>query len=239
MITPFSHVQLELLRPEEIDSALAERSVVYVPLGSIEYHATHLPVGLDGLTAHGVCLRAADRTGGVVYPVLYCGTGGGHTEYRWTVMLAYPTDLRTIVNRILERLQSFGVQRAVLFTGHFADEQLAVIEELAAGWIGTMGVVALGINQCPQASVQPDHAGVFETSVLSAFWPDRVRIAALPAIETHPAVDPGGHTQGAQRHSPDHPLYGIFGPDPREFNADDAGDLAEQLVDWLAKTAAS
>ena len=230
------HLQLELLRPEEIESALAEHSIVYVPLGSIEYHAAHLPIGLDGLTAHGVCLRAAARTGGVVYPVLYCGAGGGHTDYPWTVMLAYSTDLRTIIDRILERLQQLGVRQAVLFTGHFADEQLAVIDQIAAAWAGSMDVIALGINRCPQASIGPDHAGIFETSVLSAFWPDRVRLAALAPINTHPSFDPDGNGHGAHRHDPTHPLYGVFGPDPRTLDPDAAPQLAEELVDWLATT---
>jgi creatinine amidohydrolase len=62
--------QLELLRPHEIRDRLAERAVVYLPLGTIEWHSEHLPVGLDALTAHGVCLRAAALDGGVVYPPL-------------------------------------------------------------------------------------------------------------------------------------------------------------------------
>ncbi len=58
-MTTTSGVQVELLLPHEISEALAARSVVYLPLGSIEYHSHHLPVGLDGLNAHGVCTRAA------------------------------------------------------------------------------------------------------------------------------------------------------------------------------------
>ena len=57
-------VQAELLLPHEIASALAARSVVYLPLGSVEFHSAHLPIGLDGLNAHGVCTRAAISTAG-------------------------------------------------------------------------------------------------------------------------------------------------------------------------------
>ena len=48
--------QLELLRPHEIRDRLAERSVVYLPLGTIEWHCEHLPVGLDAFPRNGVCL---------------------------------------------------------------------------------------------------------------------------------------------------------------------------------------
>ncbi len=59
--------QIERLRPHQIAAALAERSLIYVPLGTIEWHCHHLPVGLDGLTAHGLCLIAAEQTGALVW----------------------------------------------------------------------------------------------------------------------------------------------------------------------------
>lgn len=69
-------VQVELMLPHQVEAAIAARSVVYLPLGSIEYHSHHLPLGLDGLTAHGICTRAAAASGGVVLPTLWFGTGG-------------------------------------------------------------------------------------------------------------------------------------------------------------------
>ena len=81
-------VRLELQNPSQIASALAERSVIYVPLGTYEWHGQHLPIGLDALTAHGVCCVAAQRDGGLVCPPLYYGTGGGHGDYPWTIMVS-------------------------------------------------------------------------------------------------------------------------------------------------------
>jgi creatinine amidohydrolase len=235
-VNAYADTQLELLRPLEIDEALTRRSLVYVPLGSIEFHAQHLPVGLDALTAHGVCLRAAAVGGGLVYPVLYVGTGGGHTSYPWTVMIE-PDALEEILETLLNRLEEFGVQRAILFTGHFADEQLDVIDRVAQAWSvreRAMEVLALGVNRCPVTAIPPDHAGVFETSLLSAFWPDRVDIDALPSLAESPSIDPGGDPQGPHRHDPSHPLYGVFGPDPRgAVTRENAAALADSLVSWL------
>jgi creatinine amidohydrolase len=39
-------VQVERMLPHQIKAAIAARSVVYLPLGSIEYHSHHLPRGL-------------------------------------------------------------------------------------------------------------------------------------------------------------------------------------------------
>ena len=79
--------QLELLRPGQIAAEMALCPRIWLPLGTIEYHSHHLPVGLDGLQAHGLCLDAARIGGGLVYPPLWWGTGGGHSDYPWTVML--------------------------------------------------------------------------------------------------------------------------------------------------------
>lgn len=67
-------VQLELLRPGEI---LAERercSIVYLPVGPLEWHSPAMPYGTDALLAQSLARCAAERTGGVVMPTLFIGT---------------------------------------------------------------------------------------------------------------------------------------------------------------------
>jgi creatinine amidohydrolase len=227
-------VQAEFLLPHEVNTALATRSVVYLPLGSIEFHAEHLPIGLDGLTAHGVCTRSAAVGGGIVLPTLYYGVGGGHTAYPWTIMATSPATIAELVEQAFRRLQDFGVQLAVLFTGHFADEQLIMINDIANGWNASgqqLRVLALSINGS-DAGVAPDHAGIFETSALYAMWPGRVEIDRLPALADAPSIDPGGDVMGGQRHDPTHPLHGVFGPDPRLFEPTRAQHLVDELVTW-------
>ena len=227
-------VQVELLLPHEIDDALAKRSVVYIPLGSIEYHSRHLPVGLDGLNAHGVCIRAAARTGGIVLPALYYGVGGGHTSYPWTIMAKSGSAISDLLKETLRRLASFEVKVAVLFTGHFSDEQLALIDELADRWNASgsgLKALALSVNRT-DVRTAPDHAGVFETTLLSSMWPDRVQLDRLPSLSEVPAEpsDPiAGHDH---RHDPAHPLWGVMGPDPRAYDPDHANALLADIVSW-------
>ena len=45
--------------------------MVYLPIGSIEWHGEHLPLGVDTLTACGFLSQTARRTGGVVLPPLF------------------------------------------------------------------------------------------------------------------------------------------------------------------------
>jgi creatinine amidohydrolase len=232
-----AETRAELLSPAELDAALERAPIVYVPLGSLEFHGPHLPIGLDSLNAHGVCTAAAQRAGGIVLPVIYQGIGGGHGDYPWSIMMAGPTGLSAHLRTTLERLEGFGVRTAVLFTGHFAPEQLDVVDEVAAAWNATesaLRVVGTGVNRCPDAPFAPDHAGVFESTLLYAIAPDLVHVDRLPPLAERPAVDPGDDPYGLHRHEPDHPLWGVFGADPRPADFSRSAELLNHLGAWLA-----
>jgi creatinine amidohydrolase len=225
---------LELLRPGQILQEMARCPRIWVPLGTIEYHSHHLPVGLDGLQAHGLCLDAADLVGGLVYPPLWWGTGGDHGDYPWTVMMPDAEEIAAILRFTLARLMQLGVRQVVLFTGHFADEQLAMIRDVATAWNATAGgmtVLALGVNGNPNAPLPPDHAGRFETTLLAAYEPARVDLSLLPPARPEEAEE---DPFGPQRHDPAHSLHGIFGADPRAFSAEDAPVLRQAMARWLA-----
>ncbi|MEQ1769200.1 MAG: creatininase family protein [Devosia sp.] len=226
-------VRIELLSPAEIDAAMAERPVVYVPLGTYEFHGAHLPIGLDALSAHGICLAAAERDGGVVCPPLYYGTGGGHGAYPWTIMVE-PEPILSLLRTTIAQLAKFGVRQVVLMSGHFPGEQIEMIQALAAEARaeGTVRVDALSVAMA-RLALAPDHAAIFETTLLGALRPELVHVERLPPLESAPAIDPNGNSMGPQRHEKSHPLYGIFGPDPRHYDPAAAQPLLKAMVDWV------
>jgi creatinine amidohydrolase len=234
-------VRAERLSPAEIEGRLAERSVVYLPLGTLEFHGPHLPIGLDALNGHGVCVAAAERTGGVVLPPVYQGLGGGHAAYPWTIMMTGGETLRANLLATVVRLDGLGVARVVVFSGHFAPEQLDAIDAFASSWNGRPGrrtiVVATAVNRCPDAPLPPDHAGAFETTLLSGIAPELVHVDRLPDLADHPQVDPDGDPSGPHRHDPDQPLWGVFGADPRSADLGRGPELRDHLAAWLASIA--
>jgi creatinine amidohydrolase len=47
--------------------------VVYIPIGTLEWHGFHNPTGADSIQAEGLAIMCAQQGGGLVFPPLYYG----------------------------------------------------------------------------------------------------------------------------------------------------------------------
>jgi creatinine amidohydrolase len=100
---------------------------------------------------------------------------------------------------------------------------------------GSSSVLAAAVNRIEGLDIAPDHAGVFETTLLYALHPELVQMDQLPSLANAPLTsDDWSET----RHDPQHPVFGVFGPDPRGFEPQRAAKLLAAAVDWLADKAA-
>lgn len=236
-MTTVDEVRAERLSYLEIQSRIDKRPLVFMPLGALEFHGPHLPVGLDGLTAHGICVASAAKFGGVVLPTYYQGTGGEHSRYPWTLMMSSSMHIREVLLELLNRLEELGVRTAVLLSGHFAPEQRAFLAEMGAAWNAKLGrplkLVALSVAEFDSSPVQPDHAATFESLLLEAVDPGLVHLDKLPDPNEFPSEDPDNNPFGAHRHDRSHALWGAFGPDPRNADLRQGKVLLEAYVDWI------
>jgi creatinine amidohydrolase len=231
-LSTFDQHRFELLLPWQLRDTIAASPIAYIPLGTFEWHCEHLPIGLDALTAHGLCLRAATKSGGVVLPALHYGTGGGHGNYPFTIMMLKPDEIEAQLAFTIAKLKSFGFKKVIVFSGHFPDAQLDMIDRLAASHSDKdIKVFASAVNRIEGLDIPPDHAGVFETTLLYAMHPNLVQIDRLPSLTHVPLTSDDWHES---RHDPKHPVFGVFGPDPRSFDPVCAATLLSGAVDWLA-----
>jgi len=224
--------QIELLRPREIRTALDVCSLVWLPLGAIEWHGEHLPVGSDALIAHGLCLAAAREVGGLVLPPLHFGIGGEHGEYPWSFLMTGGQEIEALLAQTARRLSAMEVERFVVLSGHFAREQLDTIDRFAETWNAAGArprITATSIDRCPDMQLSPDHAGAFETALLSAIRPETVAIGRLPPVAVAP--------DHKDRDDPESPLWGITGTDPRTVDLGEGDALRDRLVQWLSRLA--
>jgi len=68
-----AEVRYHMLRPQQIVARRKACPVAYVPIGGIEWHGLHNPVGADTLQAEGLAILCAQKGGGLVFPPLYYG----------------------------------------------------------------------------------------------------------------------------------------------------------------------
>ena len=226
-------VRLERMRPAQIDHARSEFPAIYVPFGSIEWHGIHNPVGLDALKAHEQLVGLAVRSGGVVYPPVFFGVGGGHLDWPHTYMVS-SDPMISVVKSLLWGFEEDGYQKVILLSGHYPNRSefldSAIRDYKERG--GKSAVLALVENQIPDG--RGDHAARFETSFMLYLHPETVDMALLPDIVDE-RVNPDQIVNWMVDEYSNHPLYGLVGLDPRHQASAVLGqELTESLLNFLA-----
>lgn len=175
-------VQMQLMRPAQLEAAARAFPVVYVPFGLIEWHGRHLPLGNDALKAHAFLVKVAEDYGGVVYPPLYFPSSTA--THRFMAESDREKDMKVaLIADLFERLKVTGFRVIIGISGHNVIEQLEMIRR------GLEPVVADGtVAGAAMYEVMPedfsdesggDHAAKWETSNMMFFYPDLVDIGAL------------------------------------------------------------
>jgi creatinine amidohydrolase len=194
-----------MLRPGQ---AVAERDRVplaILPLGPLEWHGPHLPLGVDALNAETVALRVAQEVGGVVLPTLYVGTerersremlqsiGFGPEDY--VVGMDFPANampsyyypeevLAIVVRATLDLLRRQGYRLVVLMNGHAAENHLNTLQRLVIEYnhntpLRVMLLVPIpGFTRGDTWSYA--HATAGETAVMLAAAGETVDLSLLP-----------------------------------------------------------
>ena len=233
---------MEQMHPDDLETVVKKAPVAFVPLGTYEHHGWHLPVGFDAVKAYALCQRVAARTGGVVLPPFFYGTGGGHMAYKWTLMLP-EEQIRPILEATLDHLSRCGFTVVVILTGHYPREQVDMVHRLAeqAGKRNPR-TRYVGLSEpevttpLPGDRARGDHAAKYETSIAMALNPEWVRMGALtPDRDPDQVTLPETPRSERPTHDPTHPLYAIYGQDPRLHASEAAGrKLVEEIVERLA-----
>jgi creatinine amidohydrolase len=177
----------ERMRVDELKAAREACPLAYLPVGSLEYHGLHIPVGFDALHAHECCLAASRQTGGVVLPPLFWGTQG-HEGFPGSLLISEETLVR-LTREILALLERQGYRLIVICTGHHPFVQGAVLARAAAEHMTGPGEcetrpessLVLAVSPFDYGDRAVDHAGAIETSLGLALFPDLIRMEAQQA----------------------------------------------------------
>jgi creatinine amidohydrolase len=201
-------VQYELLRPQEIVRERLRLPLVFLPIGPLEWHGPHLPLGMDGLHAHTVAVETAQRTGGVVLPTYFIGTetvrptaGGpqsstvlGFAGTERIVGMDFPENpvkslyfeegvFAVTVRELLRLAARDGYRLIVIVNGHGAVNHQRALRRLAdeaSDPPRARVVFTMAFLPAEPPFSDPGHAEKVETSIVLATRPELVDLAALP-----------------------------------------------------------
>jgi creatinine amidohydrolase len=181
---PGRPVRWEELTWEEARTAAGQRAVI-VPVGAVEQHGPHLPLGVDTYICEAVALQVSALTGVPMIPPLCYGVSASHGDFAGTITVR-PETMIGFVEDIIESLYDRGIRQFILLNGHIwnsgvldiSAEKLRVRHRDAR--VRALGYVTMYPGPQVDGRVQFGrglmHANYFETSVMLHLHPDLVRM---------------------------------------------------------------
>lgn len=161
--------------------------VCVIPVGVIEYHGPHLPLGTDMFQAHALATAAAEREPVIVYPQYYFGVNVETKHYPGGIVIKDRLIFELLEN-ICDEISRNGLKKIVLVSGHGGNRYfLPLFTQLMLdkGKDYTLYYVE-GYGADPQVLARimetksDEHAGETETSLALHLYPELVRKDLLP-----------------------------------------------------------
>jgi len=180
----------------EVEEFLTDSDMVILPVGSVEQHGLHLPLGTDYLNGVERAKLVAQRADVLVAPVLLLGQSPYHMEFPGTITLSAETIQRVYVEAA-QSLIRHGFKRFLILNAHGGNRaicQLIVdrINQETEGIAVDLGSAAGPYMQGNAAREEEPfrldrHAGVGETANSLFLIPTLVQQElAVPAVITMP-----------------------------------------------------
>lgn len=192
-------VEYEKMTPAIFRERLSELPLAYLPLGTLEWHGEHMPLGADGIQSRELFIRCAQKFGGIVLPPLWLGPDNYRHIPDGDDLIGMDNSEFTIPNRkldgsaywipdgfylslldkVLFNLKRAGF-KAVIADGHGPSRQLwcRSMEENSRKF----GMELIGISEdlYGEWRSQMDHGGLNETSLTMFYEPGLVDLKKLP-----------------------------------------------------------
>jgi creatinine amidohydrolase len=228
-----ARVRFAELLPHEFRRRLKERPIAYLPLGTVEWHGEHLPLGSDAIQSEGLMMECARQLGGIVMPPLFLGPDRAKTADQDGMLVGMDYADSTIpprqldgscywvsrgfhllmIDAILTQIKRAGFQ-AVFADGHGPSRWSWVdnLPEREALFGLKLFGVTKGIDQAWRSQV--DHAARNETSLMMHLRPDLVDLSQLPPSRS---IWP----------------QGVAGEDPRDATAEYGKECLQSSVNLV------
>jgi creatinine amidohydrolase len=175
---------IEALTMTEFEEQVKKNQTLLLPVGSIEEHGGHLPLGTDTIHADALCRQASEKTGALVAPAIYYGVCRSTSQHPGTISISGDT-LRALIKDIGLAFYRQGIRNFIILSGHAGGTHTAalveageyLLENLSGTRVASLNVLDLAASAWSRLLETPDdsHAGELETSVMMVLRPAWVK----------------------------------------------------------------
>lgn len=183
---------------EEVRDADLDHAVAILPIGAVEAHGPHLPLGTDVIIAEAMAKSGARELAGLghsvlILPPLWYTAAAFARAFPGTIGVKADTVRRLILD-IGIALMEQGIPTLAIANAHLDPEHVATLRAAAAEAPAGLRIVFLDLTRRAAAGRLGEefqtgacHAGQFEGSVVMAEAPSLVRTEVAAALEPNPA----------------------------------------------------
>jgi creatinine amidohydrolase len=175
----------ELTAPEFVQAVSQSRSTCLIPIGVLEKHGPHLPLGTDYIDVREIALRAAKKEYCVVFPEYYFSQIFEAKHQPGTI--AYSTKLIwNLLEESCQELARNGIKNIILVNGHGGNEHfLPFFCQAQLESQKDYAVILFSPEEDPKVNEKigklrktdsGGHAGELETSMILAVRPDLAHV---------------------------------------------------------------
>lgn len=171
----------ELTAPDFVQAVQKSQGTCLLPIGILEKHGPHLPIGNDLLNARYAALHAAEQEYAVVFPEYYFGQIAEAKHQPGTVSYSHEMQL-ALLQETTDEMGRNGCKKVIIVNGHGGNEHLLPFFAQAQLEKPHDYVVYIFDERTPHSGGPPKktsidmHAGESETSNTMVSRPDLVHL---------------------------------------------------------------
>jgi len=196
--------RLEEVAGFEIAEEVSGHPLAILPLGSMEFHGPHNPLGVDSIIISGVAERVAARTRALLLPTIVFTQCPAHTAHFRGTFSIRPEVMTMYFADILRNTLQLGFKRIFVLNGHdgnigpgrgaiaeVAHESPDSAILFASWWEFLPGEMMKTLGMFSQSNGGHGHGGPLETSAVAAFRPDLIHLNAARDLPEPPDMSGG------------------------------------------------
>lgn len=179
----------------EFEKAVKESGVCILPIGVLEKHGNHLPLGTDMITCREICKAAAQKEGAVVFPYYYLGQIAEGRHFAGTISVSNKLMMESLL-AMCDEISRNGFKKIIILSGHggnghflpfFAQEMPRLDRDYCVYTAFSWALSSTQREEIAKVTGGENlgaHAGLSETSLIMHLRPELVNMETQDSKES-------------------------------------------------------